>query len=241
MNPTLACIGRLLDYPEREQMPARAEAMAVIGKDGKLPEALRVRLAEAIKYEGEDDLYEIQARYDGLFDRGRSLSLLLFEHVHGQSRDRGQAMVDLLDVYHEAGLVPLAGQLPDYLPLFLEFLAVSDGSTRARWLNNIAPILRLLRERLSKREAWEADLMTALLVLADAPLHDAAVTEQVREEADDSTLAALDREWEDKEIRFDGALESACPANTATASNGEHPLTWHPPKSRHAKLSQEAH
>ena len=67
------------------------------------------------------DLYDLQERYVLLFDRTRSLSLHLFEHVHGESRDRGQAMVDLLKLYEEGGFTPTATELPDFLPLFLEY------------------------------------------------------------------------------------------------------------------------
>ena len=66
---------------------------------------------------------EAQAKYDSLFERGRSLSLWLFEHVHGESRDRGQAMVDLMAQYDMAGFEINAKELPDYLPMYLEFLS----------------------------------------------------------------------------------------------------------------------
>lgn len=70
------------------------------------------------------DLYELQARYVDLFDRSRALSLHLFEHVHGESRDRGQAMVDLKALYESHGLEITASELPDFLPLFLEYLSL---------------------------------------------------------------------------------------------------------------------
>ena len=69
------------------------------------------------------DLYDLQERYVLLFDRTRSLSLHLFEHVHGESRDRGQAMVDLKALYERHGLLMSSSELPDHLPLFLEFLS----------------------------------------------------------------------------------------------------------------------
>src|SRR5690606_22756321 len=72
------------------------------------------------------DLVDVQARYSELFDKGRALSLLLFEHVHGESRDRGQAMVDLMAQYEAAGFAIGVRELPDYIPLYLEFLATRE-------------------------------------------------------------------------------------------------------------------
>ncbi|WP_259465967.1 nitrate reductase molybdenum cofactor assembly chaperone, partial [Pseudomonas aeruginosa] len=84
------------------------------------------------------------ARYDGLFERGRSVSLLLFEHVHGESRDRGQAMVDLLDRYTGAGLQIDVPELPDYLPLYLEYLSLLPFAAASEGLAEVAHILGLL-------------------------------------------------------------------------------------------------
>ncbi len=94
----------------------------------------------------------MQARYDGLFERGRSVSLLLFEHVHGESRDRGQAMVDLLDRYTQAGLEIDVTELPDYLPLYLEYLSpLPDAESARAGLAEVAHILALLALRLEER------------------------------------------------------------------------------------------
>lgn len=211
MIKVLALIGRLLDYPTAELIQHKAEVLEALRTTPYLPPELRRNLMAHVEREFAQDLYDLQARYDGLFDRGRSLSLLLFEHVHGESRDRGQAMVDLLNVYQEAGLLPRSDQLPDYLPLFLEFLSTRDEDTAAQWLGNVSHILLLLAERLRKRAAWEADLFDALLVIGGGQLADDRVQAQVAAEEDDCSLAALDRDWEDKEIRFDTDAESACP------------------------------
>lgn len=211
MIKVLALIGRLLDYPTAELIQHKAEVLEALRTTPYLPPELRRNLMAHVEREFAQDLYDLQARYDGLFDRGRSLSLLLFEHVHGESRDRGQAMVDLLNVYQEAGLLPRRDQLPDYLPLFLEFLSTRDEDTAAQWLGNVSHILLLLAERLRKRGAWEADLFDALLVIGGGQLADDRVQAQVAAEEDDCSLAALDRDWEDKEIRFDTDAESACP------------------------------
>lgn len=103
----------LLDYPRAELREESLGLHALI-RTCELPEALRDGLAALLNELCQGDLLDVQARYDGLFERGRSVSLLLFEHVHGESRDRGQAMVDLLDRYTGAGLQIDVPELPDY-------------------------------------------------------------------------------------------------------------------------------
>jgi len=231
MIKILAVIGRLLDYPSAEMVAHRDDIVEALRTTPYLPPDLRRNLMAHVRREYAGDLYDLQARYDNLFDRGRSTSLLLFEHVHGESRDRGQAMVDLLNIYHEAGLLPRRDQLPDYLPLFLEFLSTRDEETAANWLASVA----------HNGGAWEADLFDALLVIAGAELADDRLQAQVAAEEDDSSLTTLDRSWEDKEIRFDG-LDVADDCETAqviTATPGEPAPTAAPV--RHTPEKNEVH
>lgn len=231
MIKVLALIGRLLDYPDPALIAHQEEVLEALRTTPYLPPGLRRNLMAHVQREFAADIYDLQARYDALFDRGRATSLLLFEHVHGESRDRGQAMVDLLGAYHAAGLVPCGGQLPDYLPLFLEFLSTQDENTAAQWLANTGHILLLLAERLRKRQAWEADLFDALLVIGGSNLADDRIRAQVEAEEDDSAPAVLDRDWEDKEIRFDGTDNAGCPAtdNPARPQTAAGPAKWHHP------------
>ena len=108
------------------------------------------RLADDI---GGRDAYDAQERYVLLFDRTRSLSLHLFEHVHGESRDRGQAMVDLMAMYEEDGFEIDTKELPDYLPMFLEYLSMKPRAEAVQLLDETAHILAALRERLKKRQS----------------------------------------------------------------------------------------
>jgi nitrate reductase delta subunit len=159
------------------------------------------------------DLLDVEARYVELFDRGRSLSLHMFEHVHGESRDRGQAMVSLLERYRQAGLDVSARELPDYIPLFLEFLSTRDPAEAKALLGDAAPILALLGERLRKRDPGYAAIFDALLSLT--PRHATAKIEDLDSTPpeDPMDLAALDKAWEEAEVRFgpgDAAADS-CP------------------------------
>ena len=140
----------------------------------------------------------MQERYVGLFDRGRAVSLHLFEHVHGETRDRGQAMVDLLALYRKHGLEVTAGELPDYLPLFLEFLSILPVPEAQALLTEPAAILRALAERLERRDAGYAAVIGAVAALAQAPQTGASAIP----DDDADYLAALDAAWEEAAVRF---------------------------------------
>lgn len=247
----LRLIARLLDYPEQILIDHQDSLLEEIRVTPYLPPDLRRNIISDVKRAFSCDLYDLQSRYDALFDRGRQHSLLLFEHVHGESRDRGQAMVDLINMYSEAGFELNSHHLPDYLPLFLEFLSTREPQIAANWLAEVGHILRLLAERLRKNDAWEAILFDSLLLIAGQAPNDDRVTLQVHAEEDDRSFAALDQAWEDKEIRFDEPLhpDAGCATSRpesspirrappqATAAN-EYPIYWHKPnKSQKPEVS----
>lgn len=227
----LRVISRLLDYPDESLVDDEA-AMCNIIWQSPLHELTQERLQQFIWKQLDRDLLDVQSEYDGLFERGRSLGLWLFEHVHGESRDRGQAMVDLLNQYREAGLEISQQELPDYIPLFLEFLA-TQGETNAReGLREVEHILGLLQARLEKRDSHYAILMTALLELAHSKVDLVEVKQRVASEERDDTQKALDRAWEEEEINFMGQ-QSSCgtghkPGETQNvkAANLEVPVHW---------------
>ena len=115
----LKALSALLCYPDEDLCAAVGEIDAVLAENP----AVAARVAPLTRTLALDELFDLQSAYVDLFDRGRRVSLHLFEHVHGESRDRGQAMVDLAQVYERGGLLLAPGELPDYLPLFLEYAA----------------------------------------------------------------------------------------------------------------------
>jgi nitrate reductase delta subunit len=149
-----------------------------------------------------------QADYCDLFDRGRSLSLLLFEHVHGESRDRGQAMIDLINQYASAGMELISKQLPDYLPTYLEYLSRLESGEAVEGLKDIAPILALLQERLTQRESHYKVLLQTLVELSGEMIAQQVLADTVAKEAKDYTPQALDAVWEEEQIKFLG--EEGC-------------------------------
>jgi len=157
------------------------------------------------------DLYDLQERYVLLFDRTRSLSLHLFEHVHGESRDRGQAMIDLKAQYEQVGLAMSAAELPDFVPLFLEYLATRPLREACQTLGQPAHIFAALAERLRKRSSSYEAVFRALVALADAKPKADAVSALLQEpDPDASDLAALDAAWEDEPVHFGPGAGDGC-------------------------------
>lgn len=196
-------LSALLSYPVAPLQEAADELLDVIAHERALSSGTRLTLAHLVREIADQDLIDAQSRYVDLFDRTRALSLHLFEHVHGESRDRGQAMVSLLERYRQAGLEMSANELPDYLPLFLEFLSLQTPDGVRAMLAEPVHILAALGERLKKRGSAYAAIFEALVVLSKArPDRDvlAALRETKVEYPHD--LAALDRVWEETEVRF---------------------------------------
>ena len=150
MAKTFKVLSALLSYPSGVAA-GDGELRTVVETEALVPAAIRRQLDALLTDIAGGDIYDLQERYVLLFDRTRSLSLHLFEHVHGESRDRGQAMVDLLAMYEDKGLAAVKNELPDYLPLFLEFLATLPQAEACDLLGQPAHILAALAERLRKR------------------------------------------------------------------------------------------
>jgi nitrate reductase delta subunit len=211
MARTFKALSALISYPNEEIKADARECLAAIEGEGLLPAPVVRRLALLIDELAANDLYDLQERYVLLFDRTRSLSLHLFEHVHGESRDRGQAMIDLKAQYEQHGLYLAAAELPDFLPLFLEFLSTLPLREACELLAQPAHILAGLGERLRKRSSPYAAVFGALTALASAA-PDAAALAAVLEEPDpDPTdLAALDAAWEEEPVTFGPGAATSC-------------------------------
>lgn len=226
----LKVISRLMDYPSQELIDHADELIAGV-RGSQLTLTQQDELSQFIETLAGTDLYDAQERYDLLFERGRSLSLLLFEHVHGESRDRGQAMVDLLNEYQTNGFDIHSEQMPDYIPLFIEFLSTQDAAYVQEWLSDISHILTVLSERLLDRECDYRILFECLIELSGAQIERKKIAELVKKEQRDDTIEAIDQAWEDKEIRFDEPLQSdsnaSCTGGYSPDQLQEAPITWH--------------
>ena len=207
---TFRIFSALLIYPSEDLIANAGAFHAVLDREAVAPLAERRALRRLIDEIACGDLYDLQERYGLLFDRTRSLSLHLFEHVHGESRDRGQAMVDLLALYEKAGLKATAAELPDFVPLFLEFLSTLPLEDARRHLGETAHILEALAERLKKRDSAYESVFRALVAIAEAkPDRDVVEALLQGPDPDPSDLVALDAAWEEEEVRFGPGTQSA--------------------------------
>jgi len=209
MRNAFKAFSLLLSYPTSELKDAAEEIRLAIHEHIKGPIWALHKLDKLIDDLKTRDLYELQERYVFLFDRTRSLSLHLFEH--GESRDRGQAMVDLKALYEQAGLEIDARELPDYLPLFLEYLSVLPGDNARTVLAEPAAVMTALKERLAKRQSVYAPIFALLETMAAAAPNPKDVAE-LRETPDDdpNDLKALDAAWEEEPVTF-GPGQESCP------------------------------
>lgn len=206
----LKALSALLTYPGPELCAAADEIRGVVMREPSLPRAAREALLPLIDSLKQDSLYDLQERYVQLFDRSRALSLHLFEHVHGESRDRGQAMIDLAQLYESNGFAISARELPDYLPMFLEYAAMRPAREAMELLGEAAHVLAALAERTGKRDTPYAAVFAALVALTSEP--DPLALAALREEGDvdPDDLAALDAAWEEEQVVFGPGATDAC-------------------------------
>jgi nitrate reductase delta subunit len=214
MIETYKVLSALLCYPTAELQTHANDLVSALGAERLVPVPLRANLEAFIDDLAGHDLLEVQAQYVDLFDRTKALSLHLFEHVHGESRDRGQAMVSLRERYRQAGVDVAANELPDFIPMFLEFLSILSPADARVMLADTVHILSVLSERLKKRGSGYALAFDALVALADTKVDAGQLGEMRTVPLDDpNDLAAIDRAWEETEVRFGpgDAAQDGCP------------------------------
>lgn len=211
MTNTFKALSVLLSYPTADLKLATGDIRDVFHAGKLAPAWVLLQLEPLLDDLRRLDLLELQERYVFLFDRTRSLSLHLFEHVHGESRDRGQAMVDLKTLYARGGLEIEARELPDHLPLFLEYLSTRPVEEARTLLAEPLSVIAALRERLEKRGTPYAAIFRALEAIAGVKPAQHEL-EELRAAPDDDPgdLAALDAAWEDQPVTF-GPGEAGCP------------------------------
>ena len=223
----LKVISLLLSYPTQELIDDRSALEQAVTEDTTLSEEVKQQLLDFIAQLLSRHTMDAQEDYIATFDKGRYTSLLLFEHVHGESRDRGQAMVDLINIYKENGYELSARELPDFIPLFLEFLSCCQPAMAIEWLDESNRILALLEERLSQRDSPYAVLFTVLLSLVSAVEDRGDIVKQVAAEERDDTMEAIDKVWEEEAVRFGAeATVSGCPSHTKPDHRLEAKIEW---------------
>ena len=211
MIKALKALSALLTYPSAELQQAAGAISEAVENEPALSVAVRDQLHRLLSELAGDDLYDLQERYVLLFDHTRSLSLHLFEHVHGESRDRGQAMIDLKAQYEKAGLFLNAAELPDFMPLFLEYVSTLPAAEARDALAQPAHIFAAMAERLRKRRSSYEAVFRALVALAAAKPKDDEVSALLAQPDPDATdMAALDAAWEDEAVSFGPGASDGC-------------------------------
>jgi nitrate reductase delta subunit len=190
---TLRVLARLLGYPDAALRDHLAEMRDALHAERALSESRLAELDALIARLAQAPVLDVESDYVELFDRGRATSLHLFEHVHGDSRERGPAMIDLAQTYEKAGLYLAEGELPDFLPVVLEFTSTQPPREARAFLGEMAHIFNAIFTALEQRGSAYASVLAALLELAG-------------EKAQPVQIAAeepLDAAWEEPVV-FDG-------------------------------------
>lgn len=202
---TIKLLGFLLTYPDHDHIKVAEEASSILESESWVSPQGRVRLQEALQAFQTRSILDIQEEYVALFDRTPSLSLHLFEHIHGDSRDRGQAMVDLMKVYEDAGLFIDHDEMPDYLPLFAEYVSGLTSEEASENLGSIVNILSSIAERLKNRESFYAAVFDALIETASRQPDKEAVAKYMETASGAApSFQEIDSAWEEQ-FAFDNA------------------------------------
>ncbi|WAJ28161.1 nitrate reductase molybdenum cofactor assembly chaperone [Antarcticirhabdus aurantiaca] len=208
MKYTLRALSALITYPSEDLQAHVGSVRDALHREAELPPEALALLEPLLDALASQDLFDLQAHYCELFDSSRALSLHLFEHVHGDGRQRGQAMIDLGQAYLARGFMMRESELPDYLPMFLEFLSVLPKREAEEWLAQPAHVLAALEQRLRERGTHYVAVLHGLSHLSKRrPSPDEAPT--LPDYRDPATPAEIDRAWEDAPINFSAPLEGA--------------------------------
>jgi nitrate reductase molybdenum cofactor assembly chaperone NarJ/NarW len=215
---TYRVLSALLSYPDPQLRAATKEGVRILCDEALLSGEQIVGVCRFTDWLLGSPQLDAESAYIDAFDRGRSTSLYMFEHIHGESRARGEAMHKLLLRYRAHGLELEPGELPDFLPLFLEFLSTRPAKEAAKHLAEVADIVALIGRRLRARGAPHAPLLDAVASLATGTSGRDSVESQTGDEYRDDTPAALDAAWEEAPVTFNDAPPPAEPHTTATTN-----------------------
>jgi len=193
MSRSLRVLARLLSYPDAQLRSDLHDMRAAMQAETAIGAARQAELASLMDTLAHGQPLELEANYVEVFDRGRSTSLHLFEHVHGDSRERGPAMIDLAQTYEKAGLFLSQDEMPDYLPVVLEFVSTQPLREARAFLSEMAHIFNAIFAALQQRNSAYASVLGAMLELSGEKAHPVKVVPD----------EPLDTTWEEPVV-FDG-------------------------------------
>lgn len=226
MIQTFKALSALLSYPSAELQQAIPDIREILAHEAVLSPAGIKAMQPLLHSLSTGDLFDLQEAYVLLFDRSRTLSLNLFEHIHGESRDRGGAMLDLLETYRAGGFDLVGPELPDHLPVLLEYLATQPMETAREILVDAGPIVAVLAKRLTRRETAYATVLAALADLTQgADTSQVAATLLAEPDDNPEDLAALDAVWEEAQVTFAPDPNAGCPISRDILNKMDVPLS----------------
>jgi len=216
---TFKLLGLLLTYPEGTVYSESNKLLQTLRSESLLPEKFIKKVETFLTTQKAQDLMTAQEDYVETFDRGRAHCLHLFEHIHGESRDRGQAMVNLSETYAAKGLYIDNNELPDYLPLFMEYLSRCEFQDATKLLGEAIDVIATIGAKLKKHKSPYADIFTSIEVLSAVKADAEKIKTALREaHKDPETLEELDKQWKEAEAFTGNPLtDVAADSNTCNA------------------------
>lgn len=187
---TLRVLAHLLRYPDTEFRANVAEMQQALKDEAALTPTRLAELDALLRHLAQHPAMEVESEYVELFDRGRRTALHLFEHVHGDSRDRGPAMIDLIQTYEKGGVYLSSDELPDHLPVVLEFASTQPAPQAREFLGEIAHIVRTIFSALQAKQSPYASVLAAVLELAGEKVETVALAPE----------PAMDDVWAEPEV-----------------------------------------
>lgn len=187
---TLRALAYLLRYPDSSFRAHGQELIEAVKAESALSPSRTQELVNLIHRLSKRPSLEVESEYVDIFDRGRRTSLLMFEHVHGDSRDRGPAMVDLIQTYERAGLLLGPDELPDYLPVILEFASTQPAQQAQEFLSELTHIARAIFTALHERQSDYASVLAAMIELSGEKAEPVVIHAE----------QALDESWAEPEV-----------------------------------------
>jgi len=209
MSLTLRVLARLLSYPDAALREHLDEMRQALRQEAALQPARAAEVEALMHSIAAQSAIDAEADYVQLFDSGRRTSLHLFEHVHGDSRDRGPAMIDLAQTFEAAGLYLAEGEMPDHLPVVLEYASTQPPREARAFLGEMAHIFNVIFSALDKRQSRYASVLGALIELAGETAQAVSVPDE----------APVDETWSEP-VAFDGC-------SSAGQSRPDQPQTVH--------------
>lgn len=149
----------LLDYPNQELFDNLPEIRQVLDDCKDFNEAERSTVRKFLAWLESADSTDIQADYVQTFDLTPEHSLHLTHHLFGDDKNRGPALIDLTELYKDYGVEAVANELPDYLPLILEFVAYQEEGEAQTFLSDAVKVFAVLAANLEKAKSPYAPLV----------------------------------------------------------------------------------